>query len=457
MTNRYTLAELLDRLGLDYDSRRRKMDCFNCGKKLKINLDFDNNFWRCPACEVSGGVLHLFARQVMDIELDSDSPKDTKINVSKELDKFMGGSDPAQRRPETQKEKPPIVPVAEDGKMDAVYRALQSIPALALSAAHRKELKRRGLTDEAIDRNGYRTIPGDMSKGKDYEELYEMHGGEMRRNDGLSWLSKNQICFGIFIAKVIQAQGLDPKGVPGFFRYGQLWCFWAVPGLLIPTRNIDGQIVAWQLRRDRRRKSEAKYITVASRSLPGHVTQSVSRTHFPLHNTPLSSSAPVIFTEGPLKADIASELFPGKTVFAAIPGITTTADLLANCDRFKQAGVTKIFNAADMDRYTNPHVRKGVNKLVEALHARGLTVEDMCWDQQYAVHLHLIFSHVAKKRGITVADVGPSVFAQLNAVADALNKAGIDLCSYLDENGTRVDCYWRSEFKGIDDYLLHNR
>ncbi len=455
----YTLQELLDKLGLEYDERRSKMDCFNCGKRKKLNLDFQNNYWRCPACDASGGVLHLFARIQLGMELDEGSSKSTKIHVAKELDKYMGGDYPAQAKACTPKEPPPEIPVASDERLDRAYRAMLEIPTLALSDKHKADLIRRGLTEEAIERNGYRTMPADMSAGKDMEQLYADHGGEMRRNNELSWISKSQILFGLMIARTLQSKGIDLHGVPGFFRFGQLWCYWSIPGMMIPTRNMDGQIVIWQLRRDKRRKkSDAKYITVAARFLPGHVTEGVSRCHFPLSNSAEEGTdSPVVFTEGPLKADVASFLWKTPTIFAAIPGISTTTDLLSYCNRFKATGRTAVMNAMDMDRFTNPHVRKGVQAMVAKLEKQGIQVNDMCWDKTYAVHLLLIFKQVARNRNITYTPSGENVFQQLDAVAEALNNAGIDLCSVVDEKGERRDNYWKPETKGIDDYLLSIR
>lgn len=92
------------------------------------------------------------------------------------------------------------------------------------------------------------------------------------------------IQLGLYVANCLEREGHSLQGIPGFFKFGSHWCLTYSPGILIPTRNIQGQIVIWQVRR----KYEPKYLTLSCGSLPGAVTDTVSRCHFPLGNSPLS-------------------------------------------------------------------------------------------------------------------------------------------------------------------------
>lgn len=456
----YTLAELLDRLGLDYDASRGKMDCFGCGKRKKINLDFKSNFWRCPACGTSGGVLHLFSRLQLGYEIDEGTPKEKKQEVSELLQSFMEGSpcDPV-KVPEKKPQKPSEVeqPVASDDDLHKAYSVMMRMPALQLLPEHRNELLRRGLSEEAIERNGYRSIPEQCVIHNCYTDRYNTEGGEKRRQKTLNWLSAYQIKLGLMIANYVLSAGCSLQGIPGFFKFGESWCFWCVPGILIPTRNIAGQIVVWQVRRDKlTRKSDNKYITVAAKALPGHVTGSVSRCHFPLSNEPLTKNSMVLVTEGPLKADVAGHLYGSPVVFAAIPGIQTTTDLLSYAKLLKKTGVRSILNALDMDRLTNPNVRKGSVKLAKALQKRGLLFQDMFWDERYAVTKLLSLQLIAKLRNVpVVTDANSNVYHNLDIVSDALSTAGIKPWDMTDANGESVHYYWDPKTKGIDDYLLN--
>ena len=128
-----------------------------------------------------------------------------------------------------------------------------------------------------------------------------------------------------------------------------------------------------------------------------------------------------------------------------------TKDLLENCKFFKKAGVTEIHNALDMDRLTNPNVRRGSAELDKALLEKGLKVIPMYWAEKYATEQLMIYQVIARVRGVTVPSYNYRlpVFEKLNIVADALNRAGID--------PGKAAQYWDPDTKGIDDYLFSLR
>lgn len=455
----YSLMELLDRIGTDYRLQSEsvgKTDCINpaCGKRKKMNLNFSDNYFRCPVCNLSGGVLHFYSYVVLNEELEKGSSSKVLGQVAKKLAEFMGDETSAAPAAEASKPKVPTVPVASDDALNAAYNVILDIPALQLLPEHKRNLMKRGLSEDAILRNGYRSIPKVMDVDQLYREMYENHGGEMRRRNTMGWLSKEQICFGLMVAKHLTSRGISPRGVPGFFKFGELWCFWCNPGILIPTRNMSGQIVIFQVRSDIVKKGEPRYKTCSSKSLPNHVTDSVSRCHFPLSNSPISGKVPLILTEGPLKADVASCLYGSPAAFAAIPGITTTNDLFRCCNRFIELGVNTVLNGTDMDRLTNPNVRNGVEMIRKKLSDLKLSFRDLYWDKQYAISKFLILSTIARKQKIAVPEVRGNIFEQLNAVAVALNDCEIDACK-LRTGRSVCEYYWNSETKGIDDYLLN--
>lgn len=238
--------------------------------------------------------------------------------------------------------------------------------------------------------------------------------------------------------------------------------------------------------------------------------QKNSRCHFPLGNAKLTDPATkVVFTEGPLKADIASALNNDPCIFMAVHGVNNTKDLYANCKKLKEAGISTVYNAFDMDRYTNPNVREATKDICDQMEAIGLKVVPMCWGEEHAAKMMADYSSIACEKGIQMPDLTHqfsnreqlqiyadalqmagipflpnvpdeskadtillayrsictirgvpvpvmcyplSVFDKLNIVADALNRAGIDPGKKKDEDSH--DNYWEPTSKGIDDYLF---
>jgi hypothetical protein len=449
---------------MDYDAGKGQMDCFVCNEKKMIKLNFEKNFFRCPCCDNSGGVLHLYAKVALGIPSPKGMPKKEFGKVSDALEQFMEGSASVSRsdhQPSGPKEpRKPKIAVAEDAQLHRIYSALLTIPALALIPSHREELMRRGLDDEAIQRNAYRSIPENYHVPDYYWTMYKDNGGEIRRRNNMGWITAYQIRFGLMVAHAIISQGLNPQGVPGFFKFGNVWCFLSIPGILIPTRNRIGQIVVFQVRRDKLiRKKDSKYKTVGASALPNHVSTEFSRCHFPLGNAPLSKNNPVFITEGPLKADIACHLYGKPAIFAAIPGVTTRNDLLRNCRAFKKAGIWTVYNALDMDKVTNRNVRRGEATLSAELKKRGITLQNLFWDSTYAISKLLMFTQVAKLRNVSIPvfSQNTSVFDQLRAVSIALETAGIYLCEKKISEKEVVKYHWNPDTKGIDDYLLNRK
>ena len=455
MSSKYrdiTLEELLDRLHMSYTDNG-KMDCPFCGTRRRMNLNFEDNYWRCPKCESSGGVLHLYARMQLGIE-EMPADRAGKGKIAKQLREFMEGGANTGICGAFPKKRPakPKIPVALDSDLNAVYSAMQKIPALQLLPEHKQNLLQRGLTEDQIRRNGYLSIPEVMLTPDFYIKMYEEQGGEYRRKHALRQLSAQQIILGLQIAHFVENMGLCLHGVPGFFMFGKRWCYWCTPGILIPTRNINRQIVIYQVRQ----KAHPKYKTVSWADLPGHVNVPVSRCHFPLANAPLSKETPVLITEGPLKADIACTLWGKPVVFAAIPGISTTTDLLSYSEVFKSAGIHELNNALDMDRLTNPNVRKGSIKLVKKFRERKLELRNLYWGSQYATSKLLALYVLARHCNVPVKPAPKDyVFTQLNALASALEADSVKAFAYTDEKGREVEEFWDPETKGIDDYLLH--
>lgn len=457
------LIDLVEHLGLDYTkSGYTHCVCPECSKsparEKKLHLDFAKNQWRCVKCGQAGGVLRFY-NIVINGDISLPSSKEERAKLYLRLEEFIGGKGTTSYRPSyTTRPKTPSIPVAKDNTLHQVYSEILGIPELYLRQNHRKELLRRGLTTEAIERNQYRSVPMDWMPSQSITDMYENAGGDQRTKALFSWMNPNRVKFGLMVAYYLTEKGFNLTGVPGFFRFGELWCWWTVPGILIPTRNIRGQIVIFQVRRDEAKPGMAKYITVSSQTLPGHTNGEVSRCHFPLNNAPISADVPVLVTEGPLKADVASCLCGKPVLFAAVPGILTTKDFFKNCKVLKKAGVKTIYNCFDMDKITNRNVRKGCVALRTSLGNMGFLVRDLYWGQTYANFLYTSLSMLARIRRISVTEPPhDSLYERIAALSEALDLANINFCKFITPDGKEVTNYWDSNTKGIDDYLLLKR
>jgi hypothetical protein len=174
---------------------------------------------------------------------------------------------PDAARPLPPEPDAPGVSAAPDAVLDAAHRALLS--SLALSGAHRQNLRGRGLADDAIDAGLYRTLP----------------------LEGRARLAR-------ILADAVGAAATQVPGYRVVSSDGRSWASLAgSPGLLIPVRSVAGQIVALKVRRDEADK-DSRYLYVSS-ARHGGASARVA-VHVPAAFRP----GPVVrITEGELKAD----------------------------------------------------------------------------------------------------------------------------------------------------------
>jgi hypothetical protein len=187
---------------------------------------------------------------------------------------------------------------------------------LDLSAKHRADLQRRGLVDSEIDLRQYRT-----------------------------WRSANTKNVLRALSEKIGTEKL--LSIPGVVQQKELWLN-APAGLLIPVRNIRGQVIALKVRRD---TGPNRYLYLSSRSFGGPGPGS------PAH-VPVGVSGPsevVRITEGELKADMATVLSNVPTV--SFPGIASWRCVIPVLASLNPKYVRLAFDA---DMQTNPHVARAL-------------------------------------------------------------------------------------------------
>jgi hypothetical protein len=254
--------------------------------------------------------------------------------------------------------------------LNAVYDAL--LGGLALSAAHREQLRNRGLPDDEIERRLYRSLPvhGRAAKAR---QLTERFGAE-------TLLS-----------------------VPGFIvkdKDGRKYLTIAsAAGLLVPVRDLAGRIVALKVRRDDAGLGP-RYSYLSSTKFAGPSAENA--VHVPLGiQTP---AATVRLTEGELKSDVATVLSgptktkrrargprqakrrkPAKAVPMGKPtlGLPGVAVWKAALPLLRELQTEIVRVAYDADAAEKPAVACAMAACVEGMAAEGFAVEVEKWDAEH--------------------------------------------------------------------------
>lgn len=335
----FNMLQVCEILGISVPPSRNNFNipCPVCdehggGKHLNINLS--KHVFCCPKCQEHGGMLDLYSL------FTGKSTKDAYAEIQDRLTGCSGS-------PVEYKKYNTVPEVIETPLMDVqtrnrTYTAM--LESLSLSQSHRDNLHARGLSDEAIERFGYKSCP-----------IF-----------GTALLARN-----------LREAGYDLKGVPGFFKDdNDRWEFACRKrGILIPVRDANGLIQGLQIRLDD--TSERKYRWISSRGL-NDGTASETWCHV---SGDIGEECPII-TEGPLKADIVHEMLD-RTVIA-VPGVNSLAHLDEDVlPKLRCSGVTKVYIAFDMDYITNPHVKSGRDQLKEKLSKAGLDFVTYVWDPMY--------------------------------------------------------------------------
>lgn len=467
----FTMEEIFDFMQIDYGKYARGQNSFNIpcpicdkiGTSRHLNVNLAKKKWRCPKCGSGGnGVNFYHFVNTGYFELSKEEYTETIA----ELNRLMKGDTAYQKRRAYNevkwKSEPKIktVPIAEDDILHQTFSQLLDFKALSLLDEHRENLLARGLDEEAIEKNGYRSFPAGIQMKDfirpDIKAAYEKNnwGKIKNENPRLKHMSDFALMMGLTVADWLKSRGCQMRGVPGFFRFFGHWCFLFPPkGIAIPTRNMKGQIVALQARTDIGR---LRYMTVSAKGLELAVEENISRVHWPLGNDALDPSedgngTEVIVTEGPLKADVAlhllkqNELRP-KTAFVAMLGIMNTNSLLRDCEYLKELGYKQLTNAFDMDRLTNPNVLKGSVRLRTLLKEKGIVFSPLFWDKPTAIKTAEAQRKVCVELGVALPEkVSQNPFIALAQYTQALASEG---------DAARHTVEWDKHTKGIDDFLF---
>ena len=323
-------------------------DCPICGdKRGKMNVNLEKNVFRCNYCGEYGGMVALYAkahsignsdayREICDALQTGNRPPGYEVKVKEIL---------------------PSVPNSELAGIDEIHQTLSLLLSmLTLSDPHRNSLRNRGLTDEQIDRLGYKSTP-------DYHNCQSL-------------------------TERLTKQGCTVKGVPGFYlgKDGK-WTvkfYTRTAGMLIPVRGIDGLIRGAQIRLDVPirddnedvEKEGTKYLWLSSVDKHMGVTSGG-----PVHFVGDPFARTVYITEGSLKADVAHCLM--NRSFVAIAGANNTSQLDPVFSVLAYNGTKLIVEAHDMDKYRNKMIDKGASKIYAMAHKYKMESRRLTWNPNH--------------------------------------------------------------------------
>ncbi len=319
-----------------------------------MNLHLAKNVWRCNYCGVSGGMLALYAR------VHGTTNADAYREICDALS--AGNTDWGYMEPDTAAKagascgESPATPRAPAQTVHQTLSLLLGM--LTLRPEHRAHLKseKRGLTDEQIDKLGFKSTPP-------------------------YYLCRS-------LTSRLITQGCTVQGVPGFYqdKQGQWTAAFSTyaAGILIPAVGPDGLVCGAQIlldtpfkdKDDPPDKAGTKYIWFSSASKTMG-TGSGSPVHFV--GDPFARV--VYVTEGLLKADIAHCL-TGRS-FIAVAGANNVSRLGNVFRLLAQNGTELIVEALDMDKYSNPMTAQGSAKIHQMAKANGIECRWLTWNPNY--------------------------------------------------------------------------
>jgi len=275
---------------------------------------------------------------------------------------------------------------ADPDNLNAVYSAW--LAELPLSNGHRENLRWRGLTDEQIDRGGYKTMPV-QGRARIARTLWQRFGEVVLRVPGIAY-----------------KQG----------RQGEHLTLCCAAGMLIPCRDLAGRITTLKVRRDEVNNSEDRYRYVTSAGYGGPGAEACA--HAPLGTPQTAERARV--TEGELKADVIAARIGETTVSA--PGASSWKVAL---DMLKTMGCKIVCLAYDADVEQKPTVARSLSAFAGALAAVGIAVELERWQLEDGKGLDDLLAN-GKTPELLLGEAALAAIREILATATAGEEAKAD-------------------------------
>ncbi len=331
-----TMTDVLPLLGISYPPGRRSfyMQCPCCNDTKKhLNINLVKSAFRCPRCGFHGGVLDLYAFYA------NTNKKQAFADIRDRLH-LDAGNLQARKAPKPTQIADIDCPITDIDTRHATYTALLEM--LTLASDHYQNLKSRGLSDDVIKQNQYRTMPVVGFSG---------------------------------IAKTLLRDGHYLAGVPGFYKDGSdNWTLAGIKrGILLPARDMEGRIQAIHVRLDDDSDGKFRWLSSVDRKMgcsagsPVHIAGMVSET--------------ATLIEGVLKADIVNSLT--EKCMISVQGVTALSTLDTALESMRRRGLKRVMTGFDMDYMVNPNVQRAMTELYKLLDRHGLSFGTNVWHPDY--------------------------------------------------------------------------
>lgn len=381
------ILEVARRCGLVLNDRTLEWEeveasCPFCGDhgagKYHLFLNTTKNLFRCVLCEEKGNSVSLYAK------MEGVSNRQAFRVLSENGHLYRFPEQPLSKKPAER--EPSSLSVRHDTYYDMLAH-------LELSPKHKEDLLARGLSEERITQNMYRTLP---------------QSREARR-----------------LLAGLLSDFHNLEGVPGFYVNNGYWDISGRAGLLVPYCDKEGYIQGLQIRLDDESKPERKYRWLSSRGM-AHGTRSRSY----IHVTGNIHAKTAYLTEGGLKGDVASFL-DNDALFICFAGVTAIADLKDTLLSMKN--IEEVVVALDMDKLMNWRVRKALEKIMALVKSiPGVRTRLMNWNMTFkGVDDFYQARNYAAKQGVNILDMTSNFIT------------------------IRLDNLWKQEYPGQDRGFIH--
>ena len=356
--------------------------CPFCGDngpgKHHLFLNTTRNIFRCVLCGEKGNSVSLYAK------LEGVSNRQAFQALSEDARIFRFPKQPLSQKPA---EREPSSLAVRHSTYHEMLMHLQ------LSPKHKADLLSRGLSEERIEHNMYRSLPASESARR--------------------------------LLAGILSDFHTLEGIPGFYVKDGQWTIAGCSGLLIPYRDKDGLIQGLQVRLDDETNPARKYRWLSSRGM-AHGTRSRSY----IHVTGNFSAKTAYLTEGGLKGDVASFL-DHDALFLCFAGVTATAGIKEVLLSMKN--IEEVVVALDMDKLMNWRVQRAMENLMDLIRdLPGLHVRLMNWNMSFkGVDDFYKARNDAMSHGVNILDMTSNFIT------------------------IRLDELWKQEYPGQDRGFIH--
>ena len=345
----YTPQEAFNKMGYTLNTNRDScyIDCPKCGGKKKMNVCTSGrkaHLIHCAKCGWSGNTRSFIK------EFFKEEHPDT----------FVLGENKGRTFDYSYKEeKTKTSPIASIEKRNKVYETL--FKACRLSNVDYEDLKRRGLTDESIRRNGYCTLYIPDQQASRYV------GSCVKHKVGESILG-------------VPATYEDKNGNEIFSLVKNKCC-------VIRYKNRNNLTQAVQLKPQVRKEGLPRYYWYSSNGYNkgvggGNFVHYATDFYFSIkRNKEIAVIGDTLYiTEGALKGDIAHQFTHAP--FICVAGVNNIGGLKEELDAYK-GQVKDVICCYDMDYIDTPEVAKATETLKELIKGCGYNYYRLMWDSRY--------------------------------------------------------------------------